>query len=671
MAFVQKFVYQAIDQITPILRKIKQADSDLRHKIAASSSAAASAVDKVNNSLKANKAQIDKIQASWRKYGDRVKEVGGKIRAFGGRMTRIASTSVGLVAGLGVRSFAKLEKGLVNTINLLSDEEIVKWGDKLRAAQQRAIEMGFSIEDVNKGLFDTISALGASASAMDTYKAAQQLAIAGNTNLTASINGLTSIVNAYGRETTNVNEVANALFSAQVKGKITVEELANNIGKVAPIAKVMGISFQEATAGLAAMTLGGLNAELSATALRAALNILNDTTGKNADLLRSWGVPVGAIEVKAAGLSKTLKSLNAAFKAHPEQIQQAIPNIRAFVGAATLTDDKLKILDATVIKMAQDVRNGTGMQAGYNRMMKTSSQELAMLKGQLTLLSASLGREIMPVLRSLTNGVLIPLFKYIKELSPTTKKWIGYLAVATVTIGPLALALGSLTIVVGGIIKALAAFKITAIAAFAVTKGGAVAATAATSALHLAWLPILAILGKIAVAAGLAFGAFKFGQWVAEVTGLDKAIASVGNSLGSWLKDLTQADNWFGRLLRKVTGIKREMSAKKLTEATKGIAAFSAASGKAVAPNQQIMQQITAAQGVGMQASGLLEMNNRALNQLSGGAFAGQMDSQTYAQNSQVDVNIGIKDPGNYVQSTKSRTQGRVARVIGINRSGR
>jgi TP901 family phage tail tape measure protein len=456
-----------------------------------------SAVKQMKSDMAAFNRQIKINNAS-------AKKLAKNLNAAGKSMTRNLTVPLVAAGTAGVFAFAKLEKGLINTINLLEDREIEQFGDQLKSAQTEAIKMGFSISDVNKGLFDTISALGLSNNSLAAYKQAQVLAIAGNTNLAASVNGITSIVNAYGRATTNATEVSNALFSAQVKGKVTVEELASNIGKVAPMAKQAGVGFKEALAGLSAMTLGGLSAEISATALRATLQTLLKPTKESQKLLKQWGVPVGASGIKAAGLSKTLALVNKAMKENGDEFAKAFPNIRAFIGAATLTDDKLKILDDTVTKINQDIKNGTGLQKGYNRMIKTASQELARLKGRFTLLLNDLGQQLFPILKKIIDNALIPALKWFRALDPATKKWI-------VRIGVLVAALGPLLFIVGKLITTFIAVKVAVVAIMPaiLALGGAAG---------------LGLLLTSAIAIGTAFAGWGIGRLIGQIPIVDKAL---------------------------------------------------------------------------------------------------------------------------------------------------
>ena len=63
----------------------------------------------------------------------------------------------------------------------------------------------------------------------------------------------------------------NKFVQTQNDGIITVDTYAKNIGKVAPVASMMGIKLAEVNAVIAQSTADGVNAEVAFTGLKTAL----------------------------------------------------------------------------------------------------------------------------------------------------------------------------------------------------------------------------------------------------------------------------------------------------------------------------------------------------------------------------------------------------------------
>jgi regulator of replication initiation timing len=154
--------------------------------------------------------------------------------------------------------FATYQKGLFNVLTLLDDytAEFEKaFGE---AARGLTVKYGLAIEDVNKALFDAVSAGVPAADAIEFMNKAAVLAIAGVTDLGTAVDGMTTILNAWGKGMDEAEQAAAALFSAQKYGKTTVAELSAEIGKSAPVAKLLNVSYQETLSLYAALTAGGL-----------------------------------------------------------------------------------------------------------------------------------------------------------------------------------------------------------------------------------------------------------------------------------------------------------------------------------------------------------------------------------------------------------------------------
>jgi len=375
--FQNEFIFKLLDKISPQLKKIER-------QMAKTTSKIRNSARKINFSFKG-------IAGGFKKLGTGILSKAKKM-AFSIQTLKKGILALGAGATASSIAFASLEIGLVNVQNLLSNEDILKYTDRLKAMQKEGIKAGFSIESTNKALFDTISALGASEAGFNAFDQAQKLAIAGVTDLSIAVDGITSIVNAYGRETTSATEVANAFFTAQKAGKTTVAQLSASIGQLAPIAKSAGVGFEEALSAVSALTLGGLSTDEAVTSLKGAFTALIKPTDDAKKMLEAMEIPFGAANIEALGLSKTLLALTRAQKKFgTDAIAQAIPNIRAFTAITALSEDKLKILDKTILQINEDIKNGTGLNEAYARVNDTMSKKFSKATGSVKVLAGTVG----------------------------------------------------------------------------------------------------------------------------------------------------------------------------------------------------------------------------------------------------------------------------------------
>lgn len=348
--------------------------------------------------------------------------------------TELKTSIMSMGTGLGAlafatpfKTFADWEKGILGVETLISKSEIAEYGKKIEGVSRSAIKSNFAIDDTNKALFDTVSALGISDKSLSVFKDSTMLAKSGLAELSVTVDGMTSVMNAYGKETTDTYHVANAFFTSQRFGKTTVAELSSNIGKVAPIAKAADIGYKELLATMASLTLGGLATDEATTALRGTLSALIKPTKEASDVMSQLGIPYGVTAIRAKGLRYTLEKLNEAQKKNPDLMSKAIPNIRAYTAAMALSEDKLQMIDKIMHTIEDDIKNGTGLKEAFELMTNSSSAAVGKMTGSLTDATIGLGKALAPTLIPVIQAIT-GLTDKISKIDPQKLQFFGTVA---------------------------------------------------------------------------------------------------------------------------------------------------------------------------------------------------------------------------------------------------
>ena len=447
------------------------------------------------------------------------------LKSIGKNLALSVTAPILAMGTFAVKTFSEMESGLTNIKNLLDLSGIKTMSAELEGLQETAIEAGFGIQDVSKALFDNVSALGNGQVALDSFTQAQKLAKGGNADLGVAVDGLTSVINAYGRDTTNASDVANAFFSAQQKGKTTVSELAANIGKVAPVAKSAGIGFKELLATMSTLTLGGLSTDEATTSLRSTISALVKPTKEAEKVLKSLGVPVGALELKEKGLGFALAQLSKAQEENADIIAKAIPNIRALTGVTSFSEDKLKILAETQQKMNDDIKNGTGLNEAYNRTLLDFGDILKSTVGSTSTARKEIGKMIVEGLH------LKDAFKIVTEKVIDFKNWLksltseqrNFMVVATAVAAAMPLVVVGITSIVGA----------------------GLALVSTISAIATGIIPLIAGLGTLAevgiiAGAGL-FSAFGT-DWIPSIDSMIEGVKFLSSNIMGFIHNF--GENW-------------------------------------------------------------------------------------------------------------------------------
>ncbi len=215
-------------------------------------------------------------------------------------------------------------------------------------------ELGKATE-LTKGLYQAFSAGALDAKdAMQITTDSAIFAKAALTDTLTAVDVLTTAVNAYGKEVLTTKQASDIFFTTIKEGKITGEELASTIGTSIPLFANVGISLEELSAGLAAMTKQGVSASRATTQMNAIVNSFLKPSLDMKDALADVGAESGAAFLKAEGLTGGLKLLTTAADGDAAALATLVPNVRGLrgvmalsgVGAQTFKDTLLEMEDA-------------------------------------------------------------------------------------------------------------------------------------------------------------------------------------------------------------------------------------------------------------------------------------------------------------------------------------
>lgn len=241
----------------------------------------------------------DRIERSNQGQEDSFKRLSaGAGKAIGGLVTAIVSYQTAALAFSAAKSF---DAALAETSTLIEATE--KQMDFLSAAAiDLANDFGTDATQQVQAFYQAISA-GASSveEAALLLRDANKLAEGGVTDVTTAVGILSGVVNSYGKEAITTAEVSDALFVGMRAGVTTVDQLAGSVGAVIPIAKALGLSFDETIAATAALTKNNLSTSVAVTSLNAALTAVSGPTKQAQELAESLGLEFNSTALQAKG----------------------------------------------------------------------------------------------------------------------------------------------------------------------------------------------------------------------------------------------------------------------------------------------------------------------------------------------------------------------------------
>ena len=242
-----------------------------------------------------------------------------------------------------VSSFAELETKMrnVGNLTLASSKEVkVMTGELLELSKTVPSSAG----DLADSLFDVVSAGIPASESIEFLGAASKLAAAGVTTTKVAVDGLTTVINAYGLEASDATMISDKFFGAQQAGKTTIEELATNIGKVAPLAKNMGISIDEVLASVSALTLQGIKTNEAVTGVRAALSGIGGPSTEAKKLANELGIEFNEAALKAKGLEQFMRDVIDATGGNTNAMKVLFGSIEAVNSVVSLSSNNFESL---------------------------------------------------------------------------------------------------------------------------------------------------------------------------------------------------------------------------------------------------------------------------------------------------------------------------------------
>lgn len=274
--------------------------------------------------------------------------------------------ALGAAAGLALTSSTRLiadfeqSMSTVRAVTGATEEQFAALTDRARElgattrftasqAAQGMIELaraGFSVDEVLGGVEGTLKL--AQAGALDLGRAAE---------ITAStLRGMQLSVD-------DTDRVVDVLAAAANSANTNVSQLGDALKFVTPIAAGLGVSLEETTGAIQALSDAGFRGEMAGTGLRKVMISLEKQSNQGIDILARYGLTLDDVSVSSNGLVPALEKLAAAgittgeamtlfgLRGGPafEILRSSVPKVdaatRALEGAAGTADRIAEVMD--------------------------------------------------------------------------------------------------------------------------------------------------------------------------------------------------------------------------------------------------------------------------------------------------------------------------------------
>lgn len=264
-------------------------------------------------------------------------------------------------------------------------------------------QTGISSSEIAENVYNAISAGQETADSVNFVENATKLARAGFAETGNALDILSTIMNAYGMEASEVTRVSDVLIQTQNLGKTTVAELSSAMGKVIPTANAYGVSLEQLAAGYAIMTANGVATAESTTYMNSMLNELGKSgTGVSNILKEETGKSFKELSDSGMSLSEVLSIIGEVAQGQNKAFSDMWSSSEAGKAGLILLGDSAENFNQTLGKM----QSASGATETAFSKLNTESFELQKAQNQLKNASIELGKEVLKDLTPIAEKIL-------------------------------------------------------------------------------------------------------------------------------------------------------------------------------------------------------------------------------------------------------------------------
>lgn len=419
------------DLFTPTVKSVNASLGSMKTQMAAAKQSVSGFSDKLT--------EHERIQ---KRTAKSIEQTGSKISGLSDKLA-LLSAPILATATAGFKLHSDFANGVAK-ISTLVDTTVVsmqKVSNEIRAVSD---ETGAGVADLSESVYQAISAGVDAAHAVEFVKDMTIASKAGFTDTTTAVNGVTTVLNAYGKSAEEATAITDQMLLAQNFGKTSFGEMAQSMGNVIPIAAQLNVSTQELFGSIAVLTKNGIQTSEAITGLKAAYSNILKPSSEAAKLAQSLGLEFNAAHLQSVGWAKFLGEVKQATGGNAEQMAQLFGSVEALNSVVVLTGKGAGDFDKVMNQMA----DSAGMTREAYEKMLTPSEQMQIAMNQLKNAGMDLAVSFTPYFKAMSMRVK-ELAAWFRTLTPEQKALIGQIAFGIVTFQLFGSTLGRL-LTVGG-----------------------------------------------------------------------------------------------------------------------------------------------------------------------------------------------------------------------------
>lgn len=342
--------------------------------------------------------------------------------------------TVGIVAALTAitsalidctKAAAEFETNIA-MVSTVADTTVLSTGELSAQISELSMDTARNVNELADASYNAISAGVATENAVATAGEASKLATAGFTTSSSALSVLTTALNAYGLEASEVTNISDSLITSQNLGVLTIDQMANSMGKAISTASAYSVDLYNLEAGYISLTKAGISVEESTTYISSMFNELGSASSKVATVItEETGMSFGQLMNAGYSLADVLDIVYESADRDAEAMMNLWGSAEAGKAANAIINQGLDTFNTNLEKLG----NAAGTtQAAYEAMTNTAAYSTERMENSFHNLSIAIGDDLNPAVSKIQNGIA--------DMVDRFTEWVNkYPAISAVLVG--------------------------------------------------------------------------------------------------------------------------------------------------------------------------------------------------------------------------------------------
>lgn len=333
-----------------------------------------------------------------------------------GGMIALAGTAIAVKFGIdAVKAASAFQAGMTSLVTGAGETQSAL-GQVSQGILQMSIDTGTSTQQLTAGMYMVESAgYHLAQGGLDVLRVAAEGARVGNADLGATANTLTTILTDYHLKASDAAGAMNELITTVASGKTHLQDLANSMGSVLPLASSLGISFAQVGGAIATMTNSGMSAQRASMNLANTIRSLAAPSSAASKAMVSVGISAQQLHdtLTTQGLAAAIQMVeNHVGNTFPAGSVKAVTAFKAIMGGATgynvslmLGGKNMAAYEANIKSIGGALQSGKSGVTGWAAVQQDFNFKLQQAQQAFEVLKIKVGQQLLPVISQLLTKI--------------------------------------------------------------------------------------------------------------------------------------------------------------------------------------------------------------------------------------------------------------------------